>query len=269
MALPDDAPDFHVDQLRGLFAVRLAAHEASTLTGPVVLARRELDHAELVAHSPAGHHLACQSGGLLDVALRTGGPRAVDDLLGGAAAQRAHDLRAQIGFGIVVAVCQRPLIGHAERLPARNNGDTVDRIGARLDQPQDGVSALVVGHTLLVRFAQDDETLGPEYDLFQRVDEILVVDLVLPAPGSQQRRLVDEVADVGAGDAGRRLGYVSKIDVSGKRHLARVNLEDGLAAALVRQVDDNAAVEPACAQQRLVQNVRLVGRGKYYHAFTA
>src|SRR3546814_9248883 len=50
-------------------------------------------------------------------------------------------------------------------------------IGAGHHQPQDGVSALVVCHPLLVRFAQDDGALGPEQDLLERVYEILVVAL--------------------------------------------------------------------------------------------
>src|SRR3546814_257880 len=50
-------------------------------------------------------------------------------------------------------------------------------IGAGHHQPQDGVSALVVCHPLLVRFAQDDGAFGPEHDLLERVYEILVVAL--------------------------------------------------------------------------------------------
>ena len=58
------------------------------------------------------------------------------------------------------------------------------RIGAGHDQPEYGVPAFVVGHALLVRFAEDDRPFRAEHDLLQGVDEILVVDGVLQGPGA-------------------------------------------------------------------------------------
>ena len=96
-----------------------------------VLARRELHHADPLAHAPARDHAPRERGRLLDVALGAGRLRAVDDFLGGAPAQHADDPRAQIRFGIVVAVAVGPLVGHAERLPARHDRHAVHGIGAR------------------------------------------------------------------------------------------------------------------------------------------
>jgi hypothetical protein len=49
----------------------------------------------------------------------------------------------------------------------------------------------------------------------------------------------------------------------------RVDLEDGLAPAFVRQINDHAAIEPARPQQRPVESVGLVSRGKHDHPFAA
>ena len=46
----------------------------------------------------------------------------------------------------------------------------------------------------------------------------------------EQRRLVDEVREVGADHAGRRRGDPAEVDVGGERHAARVHPQDRLAA---------------------------------------
>lgn len=136
-------------------------------------------------------------------------------------------------------------------------------VGARHDQAQNGVSAFVICHPFLVRLAKDDGALRPENDLLERVHEVFVMDLVLLAARGQERHFVHEVPDVSPGDAGGRLGDAAKVDVVGERYFAGVDLEDGLAAILIGQVDDHSTVEPARAQKRPVENVRLVGRSKH------
>ena len=64
-------------------------------------------------------------------------------------------------------------------------------------------------------------------------------------------------------------GELGQIDVVRERNLARVDLEDRLAAGLVGQVDDDAPVEAAGPQQRLVEHVGLVGRGQHDDALAA
>ena len=54
---------------------------------------------------------------------------------------------------------------------------------------------------------------------------------------------------------------IDEVHVLGERRVARVDLEDLLAAAQVGAVDDDAAVEAAGPQQRRVEHVRAVGRG--------
>jgi hypothetical protein len=59
----------------------------------------------------------------------------------------------------------------------------------------------------------------------------------------RQRRLVDQVAQVGADHAGRRGGDRGQVDVLVDRLAARVDLEDQPAAVLVGRVDRDPAVE--------------------------
>jgi hypothetical protein len=64
----------------------------------------------------------------------------------------------------------------------------------------------------------------------------------------------------------RRRRHLGEVDVRTERHLARVHLQDRLAAAPVGQVDDDAPVEAAGPQQAPVEHVRLVRRGEHDHA---
>ena len=157
----------------------------------------ELYQAERIAHAPAGHHAACDAGGLFDIAFGPGRAGAVDDLLGGAAAENTGDTGAQIGFRIVVAVAVGPLIGHPEGLAARHDGHPVDRIGAGDHQAEDGVAAFVIGDALLVGAAEEDRALRSEDDLFKGIHQVLAADRLLAAFGGEQSRFVDEIPEVG------------------------------------------------------------------------
>ena len=103
--------------------------------------------------------------------------------------------------------------------------------------------------------------LGAELDAVQRVVEAGHVDSVeVPARG-EQRRLVDEVGEVGADHAGGGARQQLQVDVGAERHAARVDHQDGLAALPVWAVYRHAAVEAARAQQRLIEAVGAVGGG--------
>ncbi len=82
----------------------------------------------------------------------------------------------------------------------------------------------------------------------------------LPRRAAKQRRLVDEVHEVGAGEAGRAAGDDAEIDVGSERHLADVDFQDLLAADDVGVRHDDLAVEAAGAQQRRVEHVGPVRR---------
>ena len=82
----------------------------------------------------------------------------------------------------------------------------------------------------------------------------------------EQRRLVHEVGEVGAGEAGRAAGDDVEVDAGRERLLLAVHREDRLAALEVGPVDDDLAVEATGAQQRGVEDVGAVGRREQDHA---
>ncbi len=77
----------------------------------------------------------------------------------------------------------------------------------------------------------------------------------------EERRLVDEVGQIRAGEARRSARDDLGLDVGGERHLAHVHQQDLLAAADVRQRHDHLAVEAARTHQRRVEHVGTVGGG--------
>ena len=77
----------------------------------------------------------------------------------------------------------------------------------------------------------------------------------------QDRRLVDEVGEVRAGEARRLPGDAFDVDALVERLALGVDLQDLGPAAHVRPVEDDLAVEAARAQQRRVEDVRPVGGG--------
>ena len=95
-----------------------------------------------------------------------------------------------------------------------------------------------------------------------------MADIVMssPAAGGEQRRLVHEVGQVGAGEAGRAPGQHVEADVVGERLALGVDVEDRLAALEVGLVDHDLAVEAARTQQRRVEDVGPVGGGDEDHA---
>ena len=86
-------------------------------------------------------------------------------------------------------------------------------------------------------------------------------DALLVLARRHDRGLVDQVGEVGAGEAGRALGEALERDVLVQRLALRVHVQDGDAALDVGRVDDHLAVEAAGAQQRRVEDVGPVRGG--------
>ena len=79
--------------------------------------------------------------------------------------------------------------------------------------------------------------------------------------GSQQRRFVEQVRQVGAGKANGHLGELLKLNVLVHRLVLGMHAQNLLAALHVRTVDRNLTVKTAGTQQCRVQNVGAVGGG--------
>ena len=87
-----------------------------------------------------------------------------------------------------------------------------------------------------------------------------VADELGAAARGEQRGLVEDVRQVGAGEARRALGDREQVDVAGQRLALGVHREDVQAALEVGALDRDLPVEAAGPQQRGVEDVRAVRR---------
>ena len=127
---------------------------------------------------------------------------------------------------------------------------------------RDGVARLVIGGQPLGAGGHLAALLlRAHLDLEDGLVDVFHRDEAVAATHGQQRGLVHQVFQVRAGEAGRALGDGVEVDVLGQLLAAGVDLQNGLAAADVGQGDVDLAVKAARAQQRLVEDVRAVGRG--------
>src|SRR5690606_22829403 len=175
--------------------------------------------------------------------------------------EQRTDLADQRALGQAVAIFLGQEHGHAKCTTARNDGNLVDGIVLRHDAPDDGVTRLVISGVELLFLGHDHGfALGAHHDLVLGEFELLHLDDALAGPRREQRSLVDQVGQVGTGEARRATCDQGRFDAVTQRHLAHVHLEDLLATTDVRQPHHHLAVETARTQQRRVEHIGTVGR---------
>ena len=122
---------------------------------------------------------------------------------------------------------------------------------------------------VMCRSAADTTRLwrcGPAMRRMISVLEVGLGDEGAAAASGEQRRLVDDVGQVGAGESRRLTRERVKVDVAGKRLAAPVQLEDLPAPGAERCLDGDLAVEAARTQQRGIEDVGAVGGRDDDHA---
>src|ERR1700716_1585224 len=125
---------------------------------------------------------------------------------------------------------------------------------------------LVVGdHVLLALGDHARLPLGAGDDPRDRFLELELADRLLVVAGCEDRRLINKVAQVGAGKAWRLASEDFEVDLSVERLVAGVDLEDRAAAADVGSIERHVTVETAGPQQRRVKDVRSVGGRDHDH----
>ena len=258
--LVEDLLDFLVDHAGGLLGIALGLAEVAAdedgMAGVVVG-----DGAEPIAHAIAHDHVAGDGAGVLDVAGGTAGDVVQEELLRRAPAEGHDDVLKHLGAGLeVLQILLRAEEREAAGRAAGNDGDIVDGIDMLEEAPRDGVAGLVIGGEpagLLAHLAA--LLLGAHLYLEDGLVDILHVDEAVSAPYGQQRRLVHEVFEIRAREAGGALGDGVEIHVVRKVLVPGMNLQDFLAPADIRQAHIDLAVKAARTQQGVIEDIGAVG----------
>src|SRR5579864_7501688 len=228
----------------------------------------ERQGSERIAHAPFAHHLARQLRGLLDVIAGAGRHLAVRDFLGDAAAHEHGEAVGQPVARVVEFVLLGQLQRHAERHPAGNDRDLVDRIRVRQHRRDERVARLVDGRDLLLFVGHDHRpALRAHHDLVLRVLEVGHAYDALVVAGRVERRLVHQIGDVGPAEARRAACEHPKVDVIGQGNLLGVDHQNPFAALDVGTVHDDAAVEATGAKEGRVEHIGPVRGRDQDHAF--
>ena len=105
--------------------------------------------------------------------------------------------------------------------------------------------------------------LRTEDQLVTRTLEVVHLHTLAVLTRRQQRRLVDQVSQIGARKTRGASGNFAKIDIITELHLAHMHLEDSLAVLAIRKVQHDMTVEPPGSQQCGIEHVRPVGRREH------
>mmetsp|Transcript_40419 Transcript_40419/g.130352 ORF Transcript_40419/g.130352 Transcript_40419/m.130352 type:complete len:418 (+) Transcript_40419:362-1615(+) len=237
---------------------------------PVTLGRlpRHGAAAELVkGEAPLRNHPPRDAAHLLQVARRARRHLllAKGNLLRDAAAERDGELRLEVALRVHAGL--EPLLGGREEgeaaraVCARDDRHLCDQVVVGREEAHDRVAGLVVGDEALAGGEGGARRLlHPDRHAVNRVVDLLVANLGRVLARRDDRRLVEQVCERRAREAGGPLGDDVEVELRGERLATRVYLEDLEAALDVGQIDGHAPVEAARPQQRRVERVRAVGR---------
>ena len=123
------------------------------------------------------------------------------------------------------------------------------------------------GELLFLVAHRHGAALGAHHHLVLGVFQLAHGDDALAATGGQQRAFIDQIGQIGAGEARRAARDGARIDIGRQRHLAQMHAQDLFAARQIGIGHHDMAVETAGTQQRRVQHVGTVGGGDQDHAF--
>src|SRR4051794_18548049 len=255
--LLDETPRGAV-RFEGELALLLVADPAREVGQRVVRGRRLR---RLVgAHRVVVDHRVGDLGDALEVVRRAGRDGAEDDLLGDAAAEEDGHLVDELVARLQVGVLVGKVDDVAQRPAARDDRDLVHAVDARQQLAAQRVPRLVEGDDAALVVVQRGRGLHAGDHALDRVVEVAPADRVAVAAGAEDRGLVADVREVGAGQAARLLGDEAEVDVLAQRLVAGVDLEDPLAPPHVGRRDEHLAVEAAGTQERRVELLDQVRR---------
>ena len=155
------------------------------------------------AHRVVVDHRARDLGDAREVVGGAGGDRAEHDLLRGAAAEQHGHVVDQLLARLEVAVLLREVERVAQRAPARHDRDLVHAVDARQQLGAQRVAGLVERDDAALVVVERAARLHAGHDALERGVEVGVGDELAVLAGREDRRLVAEVREVGAGQARR------------------------------------------------------------------
>jgi hypothetical protein len=184
------------------------------------------------------------------------------------AAEQHDHLVVEFVLGQEEAVLGRPLNRIAEGPDtARDDRDLLYFVGPRQQRRDQRMAHLVIGDDLALLRAEQPALLFKACDdPLDRGGKIGRHDILRASAGRQQRGLVDECREVGAGEAGSERRDFLGGDIGPKANLSEIDAEDLYAAGLVGPVDQDLPVEAPSAQKRGVEDFGPVGRRQQNHA---
>ena len=261
MGFAHDALNLDIDAARRLLGVILVIGVVAAQEHLMLRLAKDL-RAQLLAHAQARDHLARHLSRALQIVARARRDVVAHELLGNATAQEHGELVKHLVLGLEEVILLRKLQCVAQGLTAADDRDLMNRIGMLQDVAHQSVAALMVGnrgafglgHHATLALRSSNHALHRLLDLVHR-------DHGTMTASGQQRRLVEQVRQIGTSKANGHLGELLKLDVLVHRLVLGMHTQDLLAALHVRTVDRNLAVKTAGTQQRRIQNVGAVGRG--------
>ena len=145
-----------------------------------------------------------------------------------------------------------------------DNGDFLHRFGILLLIGHHGVTHLVVGHQLFLKFGENAALfLRAGNDQLESRQHVLLGHQLAPLADGPQGRLVHQVGKVRTHAPGGGQGHLLQVHILGQLDVSGMDLERGDPPRQVGPVNGDPAVEPPRPQQGLVQHLRAVcGRQK-------
>ena len=150
-----------------------------------------------------------------------------------------------------------------ERLAVGEQADLLDPSPVAVDAAADRVAHLVRGDDRALPLVHRAAAAGPDRHLEPALLEVGHLDLVAGPAGGEDRRLVEHVGELGTREPVRLAGEDREVDRLGEWLVARVDGQDVVATADVRQPDVDLAVEPAGPEDGGVEDIEPV-RGRHH-----
>jgi hypothetical protein len=143
----------------------------------------------------------------------------------------------------------------------------VNRIALFEQTADDGMARLVVGGVFFLFLRHHDRlALRSDHHAVDRLVAVVHLDDRFIAPRREQRGLVEQILQIGAGESGRAFRKRLEQDFLAQRLVARMHFQDLLPAFDVRAIDHDLAIETAGPQQGRVEHVGAVRRRDQDHA---